>query len=282
MSEAHAATIAFDPQETTVGMAQPFLVGITIDSDVAVNTIRAIIDVPESMDVLEASDGNSIVNFWVERPHITNSHQLVFAGIIPGGFAGNKGKLITLTVRAKKLGTFDFIFNPSSGIYANDGSATRQSIASRPVRLNVVAGKENIRNSIPDTTAPETFVPVLAQIPDGGKGSWAVSFEAQDKSSGISSYEVAESFVRIDPLNTRSIARLKWRPARSPYILADQQLSSHIYIRAIDGNGNDRVAHVAPRAVPSWYRTPGGYILIALVLFFALYALSKRLHWKLE
>lgn len=279
---ARAATIAFDPQETTVGTAQPFLIGITIDSDVAVNTIRAVIDVPESMDIVEASDGNSVINFWIERPHITDAHQLVFAGIIPGGFVGNKGKLVTLTVRAKKRGSFDFIFNPSSGIYANDGLATRQSVASRPLRLDVVAGKDNIMNIIPDTVAPETFTPVLVEIPDGGKGSWAVSFVAQDKISGISSYEVAESFTKFDQSSTRSLSHLKWRIASSPYILSDQELSSHIYVRATDGNGNTRVAYVAPHSVPSWYRTPGGYILIALCLFLALYGLSRRLHWKRE
>jgi hypothetical protein len=278
---AQAATVAFDPQETTVGMATPFLVGMTIDSDVPVNTIRAVIDVPDSMDILDASDGNSIINFWIERPHITDSHQLVFAGIIPGGFSGIRGKLLTLKVQAKREGTYSFILNPSSNMYANDEHATRQNIISRPLELSVVEGKDNLVNAIPDTTPPETFTPVVVNIPDGGQGSWAVSFEAQDKVSGIASYQVSESMKKITPDNTSRLMKLSWHEAKSPYILSDQQLSSYIYVKATDLKGNMRFAVVAPQHPPVWYRTTGGYILILLCILLVLYVISRRLHWKI-
>ena len=206
----------------------------------------------------------------------------MLAGIIPGGFSWIRGKLLTLSVRAKKAGVFDFIFNPSSTVYANDEEATKQDIISQPLRLRVVAGKDNLENRIPDTTPPESFIPVLVNIPDGGKGSWAVSFTAQDKISGIASYEVAESLVKIDVRTDAGVRRLLWRPAQSPFILQDQELSSHIYVKAVDNRGNYRVEYLAPQTRASWYRTPGGYILILLCIFFALYALNKRLHWKFE
>lgn len=281
LKNARAATISFDPQETTVGMATPFLVGMTIDSDVPVNTMRVVIDVPDSMDILDASDGNSVVNFWIERPHITDSHQLIFAGIVPGGFSGLRGKLITLKVKAKKEGAYSFIVDPSSSIYANDERATRQDIISRPLELSVVEGKDNLVNSIPDTVSPEVFTPVLVNIPDGGRGSWAVSFEAQDKVSGIASYEVAESMKKIAVDNVGRLKKLSWRAALSPYILADQQRSSYVYVKATDHNGNVRFAVVVPQQPPVWYRTPGGYILIALCILLVLYVVSRRFHWKI-
>ena len=285
---AFAAVISFDPQETTVGMSTPFLVGITIDSDTPVNTIRGVIDVPESMEVVDASDGNSIINLWIERPYINDARQLVFSGIVPGGFEGYRGKLLTLTIQAKREGVARFIVNPSSRIYKNDESASPQPIISRPLDLRVSAGRDNISNEIPDTALPERFMPVVALIPDGSSdtqatssiesGHWAVSFVAQDKGSGIAGYAVAESFSRIDPADERKVRRLSWRDAESPYVLADQRLSSYVYVKAIDKEGNVRIERLDPQQPRPWYRTALGYILIALIALIILNALRTRIN----
>lgn len=277
----YAATIEFDPQETTVGMSSPFLIGVTIDSETPVNALRIVIDVPDYMEVLNVSDGNSIINMWVDRPHVTNSRQLVFEGIVPGGYSGIRGKLVTLTVQAKKEGSFDFSLSPSSRIYANDQYSSRQSIASRPLELAVVAGRDNISNIIPDRTAPETFVPSLVEIPSGDSSSWAVSFVAQDKQSGIAAYYVAESVRKYDAEEALKSSRLSWRYAQSPMTLADQGLTSYVYVKALDMSDNARIAIVNPIHKPRWYQSPGGYILILLIIFIVLYALSRRLHWKI-
>lgn len=278
----NAAVISFDPQDSTVGTASPFLIGLTIDSDVPINTIKGVIDVPSSMEILDASDGNSVINMWVERPHITDAHQLVFSGIIPGGFAGYHGRLLTLNVRAKQLGSATFIVNPSSRVYENSIDATPREIISQPLSLRVVEGKDNLVNSIPDTTPPELFVPVLVTIPDGSTGSWAVSFETQDKVSGVASYQVAESPRRIDTTNLGRISGLSWHDATSPYILSDQQLSSYVYVKAVDYRGNERVALVVPQHPRTWYIRTIGYILVLLLVFIALYALNKRVHISIK
>lgn len=277
-----AATISFDPQETTVGPVTPFLVGITIDADRPVNTISMVIDIPDTMDVLDASDGNSVINMWIERPHITDGHQLVFSGIIPGGFEGRRGKLVTLTMRAKKEGTYTISVSPSARMYENTPTASGQTITSAPLELRVVHGKDNIPNPIPDTVPPESFVPVIIELTGDGSERSAVSFQTQDKGSGIASYAVAESTRNISLDSVRMLSGLSWNESAGPYILADQRLFSYVYVKAVDVAGNVRYAKIEPQRERPWYRRPGSYIiyvLIALALLRWLYLKSSiRIH----
>lgn len=277
-STSWAASIQFDTAQHVVGTSSPFKVDVIMDTEVPINTMRIVIDVPEYMDVLEASDGNSIVNIWIERPHITDARQLVFEGIVPGGYKGVRGKLVSLVVRAHKQGRGSFIINASSRLYANDTTATLQPILSRPLDMVVAAGRDMVTMIVPDRTPPEPFTPILVNMPDGGEGSWAISFQTQDKGSGIKSYSVVESTSSYHIDDTDKLLRLPWREVSSPYIVADQQLQSHFYIKATDMHGNSRFAHLGPRHDLSWYRTTGGYILIALLIFLALYVISRRLH----
>lgn len=274
----HAASIQFDGSSHTVGTNSPFLVHLTIDSDTPVNAIRVVIDIPEYTDVVDVSDGNSVINMWIERPHLISPRQLVFAGIVPGGFKGIRGTLITFAAKSFKEGKGSFIVNASSRVYANDEHATPQTITSRPLDLAFVNGRDNVITITPDRAPPEPFKPILVKMPDGDVGSWAVSFETQDKDSGIASYSVVESVSRHAIDATDTMLRLPWREVESPYILADQQLQSYVYIKATDVMGNSRFGYIAPIHGLSWYRTPGGYILIALLIFTALYVIARRLH----
>jgi hypothetical protein len=273
-AHAQAATISFDPQETTVGSTSPFEVGITIDADAPVNAIRAVIDIPASMDVLDASDGNSVINLWVERPHVTGN-QVIFAGIIPGGFTGVKGKLITLTLTAHKGGKRYLIVDPSSRVYENGPDAAEQPIVTSPLELTVSGTKDNIANPLPDTVPPEAFAPVLTSIPGDSGPAWAVSFETQDKQSGIASYEVAESRSHVSLSSKSKLESLSWKPAESPYILPDQGLSSYIYVKATDQKGNERFAYLSAQHPVPWYVSAGGYILIAIIAAFVLYLFRR-------
>src|ERR1035437_6022907 len=67
-SIAHAATLYFDPQERTVGLNQPFEVGLLIDATNPINAFDVTIDIPANMSVTDSSDGNSIISYWIERP----------------------------------------------------------------------------------------------------------------------------------------------------------------------------------------------------------------------
>ena len=269
-----AVTISFDPQETTVGMSSPFLVGVTIDADTPINAVRAVIDIPESMEVIDASDGNSVINFWIERPHVIG-HQLVFAGIIPGGFTGIRGKLITLTLKALSTDRHSFIIDPSSRVYESGPDATPDPIYTRPLALSVSESKDNIANPIPDSTPPEPFAPKLTQIATDEGSVWAVSFETQDKQSGIASFEVAETPSFISLSSKSRLEGLPWKPAESPSVLSDQNLASNIYIKATDKAGNERFESIPALHPKPWYVRVGGYILVVILALLILYAFKK-------
>jgi hypothetical protein len=273
-----AAVISFDPQETTVGLNTPFLVGVTIDADTRVNAISLVIDIPDNTEVVEASDGNSIINIWVERPHITDGHQIVFSGIIPGGFSGVRGKLITLKMQTKKEGKISLALSPTTRVYEDTADAQSQSIISSKLDLTAVSGKDNLINRIPDTAAPEPFVPVIVSIQDNGGGAlWTVSFQTQDKGSGVERYAVAESSRTIDLSQNKYLEELSWKEVHAPYILSDQRLSSYVYIRAIDYVGNIRYSRLDPQRVYPWWEHPGSYIILILCVVVLMYhVLSKK------
>ncbi len=279
---AHAATIIFDPQETTVGPITPFKVGIMLDSFNQVNTISVLINVPDQFEVTDISDGNSIINFWVEKPHINNSHQLVFSGIIPGGFSGIHAKLLTLTLKASRTGQFVIGLDPNSRIYLNSLSNLEESITALDLNLNVVEGRDNLINSIPDIDLPNSFTPLLVQLPDisGNNLLWHVAFQSHDKGSGINHYEVAESSKKIDVSNTSAIDSLNWYRAVNPYLLRDQKLTSFVYVRAIDDEYNKRVEFIEPQNKLVWYERGNGYIILVLIVVGYIVVRKKFVHTK--
>ncbi|GEM_PF-1350547 len=264
-----AATVSFDPQETTVGTKTSFLVGVNIDSETAINAVQVVIDMPDSMVVTDFSDGDSVINLWVDRPHINAGGQIVFSGIIPGGFSGRGGRLIVMTVKAKEEGVFKIFLDSSSKILQNLPTAPADSIASLPLTLHVSSGRDNIANILPDATPPEPFVPMLVLLPNGKDNVWSVVFETQDKVSGMKGYQVAESW-RFMP-SDKAATSLSFHDAESPYILIDQALTSYIYVKATDNQGNVRVEMVAARYPLRWYERPEGYIITIVVVLFAAY-----------
>ena len=277
---AHAATIYFDPQETTVGTKSPFIVGVNINSDAYVNAIKLVIDLPVGLDVLDASDGDSILNLWIERPHINDKRQIVLAGIIPGGFQGTGGRLLSLTVKADKVGSYSLRIDPESSIFVNTGDMNSEPIISKPLHLSVQKGRDNIMNAIPDRTAPESFQPSLISVADGSRIQQALAFATQDKGVGLDRYQVAESHLNIALYEQDKISNLSWTITESPYVLHDQDLSSYVYVQAIDKNGNARTAVVYPKYPQMWYERPEGYIIIVLSIVILAYALYHFTHTR--
>jgi hypothetical protein len=273
--QARAAGIILSTTDKTVGTSSSFAVDVFLESSVPVNAISGSVIIPDSLGVVDMSDGNSIINLWIERPH-TADNRLLFSGIIPGGFAGSHGRLLTLRIQAKKVGAAAISIDGSTRAYANTASTSEVRLTSKPLLFSVVIGKENKSPEIIDTVAPEPFNPYLAQFPDSsGKEKWAVIFATQDKGSGIHGYEVAESGALISSDDKARLSPLPWKKAESPYTLSDQGLGSFIYVKADDESGNERIEMLSPKR--SWYERQKGYILTAiLVALAALYALFNK------
>jgi hypothetical protein len=99
-------------------------------------------------------------------------------------------------------------------------------------------------------------------------GAYFVSFETQDKASGIKEYALAEkkSFFAFRPKDSA------YQVVVSPAKLSDQTRSSYIFIKAIDNNNNERIAILSPETGLAVYK----HILLFGILVLCAVLLSIR------
>ncbi|MCC2630838.1 MAG: hypothetical protein K0S38_647 [Candidatus Paceibacter sp.] len=266
-----AATLSFDPQETTLGPDQPFSVGLLVDAETSINAMTVEIKVPKNLEVVDISDGNSIINFWIDKPtYNAKTGIFSFAGMIPGGFVGNGGRLLIVTFKANALGNAPLAYDlKNTHLYQNTPTPTEEPTTAKSVALTIVKGRDNLANVIPDTKAPEPFTPYLVKLPSN---EWAVVFQTQDKGSGIARFEIGEA-----KASSTRLGDLAWQEAESPYILSDQQLHSVIYVKAVDKKGNEQIASLGSQYPLSWLSRTWHYIaIVAGLILAALFIYAKK------
>lgn len=249
------------PQEIQVG--QIFDVQMLIKAPEDINAVQGRVSVSsDTLAIKEIRDGNSVINFWVERPHET-AGGIAFAGIVPGGYQAKQGLLFTVRFQATKEGpaTLQLL---DAVVLKNDGLGTQAPLAVQPFSFSVVAAK-GLVPALPataDKEPPEAFQPVIAKDPNIFDEKWFVTFATQDKGSGIDYYQIEEG-------------TSAWRKAESPYLLSDQSLSQRVFVKAIDRSGNERVEMIEPLhpAAPSYLL----WVLFGILgIVTALFYMSKR------
>ncbi len=259
-SPVFAAQVSFLTPATTVNMGQEFEVAVRVDTGGdSINAISGTITFPSgTMQLEEIHTADSIVSLWVTQPHIA-SDGIVFAGVIPGGFNGKDGSVLTLVFRAINAGNADVTL-ASTQVLRNDGKGSGVSVTSAP--LSLVIGSGNVKVSTPspgsDTNPPEPFTPQISRDPSIFNGQWFVSFTTTDKGTGVAQYEIKETLSPLlSPFST-------WHIAQSPYLLGDQNLTSYVYVRAVDQAGNSRTERINPSHPVPWYEDSN--ILLALLV----------------
>lgn len=225
----------------------------------------------------DVRDGGSAVPLWVRRPTPSPDGSVAFAGVIPGGLSGERLLLFRAVIRAEKPGDAALSVDALRA-FRNDGQGTALPIHVIPRTLQVAEGapEPDIAASR-DTEPPEPFTPILTRDPLLADGSYALVFLAQDKGSGIDHYDVFET-----PRTITREADVAWKPAASPYALADQSLGSFVYVRAVDREGNERIARMEPLHPRAWYADgdllPVWALLIGFIVLLG-YAVGSRV-WK--
>lgn len=269
-----AAEMFFE-QEKIPGLKDQFKMGIFLATDQPVNAIEGKINFPtDILELRRVEDGNSIINFWLERPAVGKTGEVVFSGITPGGYKGGKGLIFSLTflVKQEGAGTFDI---RDARVLQNDGEgteATLQTFSSQFIISKKTTAVEIPVSGMKDADPPESFTPEVARNPAIFDGKWFVVFAAQDKASGIDRYEMKETRQRFFEIFS------KWISAESPHAIQDQELKSYIFIKAIDKAGNERVATIAPRNPLAWYEKYENWIMIIGGVLVAMF-IAKKL-WK--
>lgn len=191
---------------------------------------------------------DSIVSYWIEKPHIQEDN-LVFSGVIPGGYIGKKGLLINLIFEIKEEGENYIEILPSSQVLLNDGFGTKAKLTVENYSF-LVKPKKDKEFVIQDIYPPEPFKIYLQKNKEIFNGKYYIVFDTKDKQTGIAYYEVKEGDYSFEK-------------AQSPYVLKDQSLRSYIYVKAIDKAGNKRIEFLKPQR----------FVLIEEIFFLVIFLL---------
>ena len=240
---AFAVEISFDAERTQMQVGEQFKVNLIIDTEQkSINAFEGKIVFPSNLiEIKEVRDGNSIVNFWIERPSINSKSYILYSGITPGGFSGQNGLIFSLVFESLKEGQ-GAIEIQNTKLLLNDGLGTESSLTVKNLEFRIqdlettepLYPKSYILYPPKDTDPPDSFTPKIANDPTLFDGKHFLVFATQDKISGIDRYEIKETRnKKIGAWITR------WRVAESPYILQDQDLRSYIFVKAVDNAGNE-------------------------------------------
>lgn len=276
--EVLAAELALKTKSAQVGIDQLFQVDLIFDpQEENVNAMEGKVVFPSDLlELKEIRDGNSIINFWLERPQKpANSDQrqqeVAFSGIIPGGFSGKTGAVLSLVFQSRKAGE-GLIEIKSARALRSDGLGTPATLALAQLPFSITpAAAAPPPEEIEDLDPPEIFQPLIGREPELFNGRYFLAFAAQDKKSGIDRYEVYETRQKELP------AEARWIKAESPYILEDQALRSSIYVKAIDRAGNERIVTVPPPKPLPWYENYliWGIIIIGSIVAYLIWRRKK-------
>jgi hypothetical protein len=161
---AEAASLYFSPASGSYTVGKNFSAGIYVSSvDQAMNAASGVISFPaDKLEVVSLSKSGSTFNLWVRDPAYSNAAGTInFEGVVLNpGFTGKSGKIITITFRAKAVGTAALSF--SSGlVLANDGNGTSILSGLGRASYTLVAAPK----TPPVPPAPPVITPVPVPIP---------------------------------------------------------------------------------------------------------------------
>ncbi|HEY5221128.1 MAG TPA: cohesin domain-containing protein [Candidatus Paceibacterota bacterium] len=273
---ASAATINIAVENSAPSVGQTMQVNVTIDTQGAsANAVQAEITFPPNLFRLEKiNDGSSAVSLWIDPPAgaASASGTIDLAGIIPGGFSRADGELFSFELLPLASGA-GAVQVASATVLANDGAGSALPVDLGSATINVsaagssTAGAPGAPLTAPsvDYSAPNPFTPQIESDHNIFNGQYFLVFTTTDSGSGIDHYEVLEvpSGGSVEP-------RSSWHLATSPYLLTDQSLSSDIYVRAVDHDGNFIVVKV-PARYP--YRSWNFWILVGIAILFVIVVL---------
>ncbi|MBU4256970.1 cohesin domain-containing protein [Patescibacteria group bacterium] len=279
-----AAEVSFDTKTQEIRAGQLFEVGVFINTDnEEINAIEGKIIFPQDLlKIKKINDGNSIINFWIDpvRNCVSNGvkkpNEICFSGITPGGYNDIQGLIFSITFLAKKGGNGAIEFTGVK-VLRNDGKGTEAPLTISNFQFLIFNPPTG--GPVPQITAPKTedrnppeeFTPQIAADPTVFNGKWFLVFATQDKGSGVDHYEVCEG-------------KRKCVITESPYLLQNQDLDEAIVVKAIDKNGNERVATIPAQKSRAWYKNyslPVILIITAIALAYLIWKiLWKRLNTK--
>ena len=271
-----AADLFFGAKTNEARVGEQFEIKFFVNTpEESVNAFEGEITFPSDLVRLkDIRDGNTIVNFWIEKPK-ARDNTIVFSGVTPGGFNGRNGLIFSAIFEAKKEGVAKFGVNDARTL-RNDGIGSTAVLSIVPFEM-VISKEAQVKipalPKIVDREQPELFVPEIARDESISDGKWFIVFVTQDKASGIDYYEAKESRQKILTFFSR------WRVAENPYVLQDQELRSFVFVKAVDKAGNERIVEINPQNPFGWYENYENWLIIIMGLAIV-YGIYKNFLWR--
>lgn len=298
---AQAASLYMDPAFANLSRGDAVAVSVRLDTNEAeeecINAVDGVITYSENIVPVDISTGDSIFSIWVEQPKIdTEKRTITFAGGIPNGYCGRipgdprlTNTLVTLVFRSpgfsvgaagsSATSSAKIEFAQETTAYLNDGFGTKAPLAlyGTNIDLSKTAGavlQDPWREAvIADNIPPGDFSIALFKDTVAFNKNYFISFNANDKQTGIDQYLVMEEPLSKIAKFDWGRADAPWVVARSPYELEDQSLNSIIRVKAIDKAGNEYIATLIPeenlRTISTeFYILTAGAALIGFLLLF--------------
>lgn len=230
---------------------------------------------PTLLEITEVRPAPGTKILWVDRPTLVEGDDVVFAGVFPGGLTPDVEPVVPLVhirFRVKDPGQARFSFDAVRA-YRSEPLAPDAAISAPPVTQPVT--QESVREPVvvSDASRPEPFELFMVRDPDIADGDWVLLFDPLDGQSGVAGTDVRERFLGFGGT---------WRPASSPYRLADQTLLSVIEVRARDEAGHERIEQYVPTRMTIVRQMLIASILVLALIFglriwYDMGPLSKRL-----
>jgi len=264
----------FKTSQASLGTGESLEVEVWAKNLRRINALGGTMQFPAGLAAAQSiRTGDSIVNFWVDGPRLSGD-AVIFAGVIPNGFAGDGGRLFSVVFEGAGAGEAVLSFENLEA-FLNDGQGTAMPVSGAPLTLAVTLQPQGAAVPVlADVIPPQPFELSVACAQEVYEGKCFVVFATQDKESGVDHYEIRER--RLHGLGVLKIGVGKWYRAQSPQLLRDQQLKSRIEVRAIDAAGNRRVMSVEPMRALAWYEDIGAWLLITLgIVLFVVVVVSR-------
>ena len=277
-NSAMAASFYFESDQPAPAVGQVFKVSLMLDTqEQEINALEGQVVFSDNLEPLEILEGETMVVFWLDKPHLENS-QVVFSGIVPGGYRGflmpysqdyHPAKVLEIMVEAKEPGQGQ-ISLAAGRVLLNDGLGTSTELTTQPLRLEILPILLSPKKVYPkDIIPPEPFKALVSNDPAIFENQYFLAFAAQDKDTGVDYYQVKESRFKNPWFRG-------WKIAESPYLLHDQKLTSYIFVKAVDKAGNERVAVITPQNPYKWYQDVWFYVIIMSVIFIIFLIKQKK------
>lgn len=263
------AELKFKKTAEFINIGNIFDIALIINTeDESINAIETVLKYSDNLKLENISDGNSIINLWISKPKLENSQQgfVSLSGLIPGGVRTSEGVVLSVTFRSLYNGTGDIQVEDAK-VFLNDPDVPEAKLKVANLNFEIQNNQTTApqgQKLILDFLPPDEFKIYLSKDKSLFDNFWFISFNAQDKGSGIDHYEARERFLGVFG---------DWRRAESPYQLKHQSLFSIIQVKAVDKVGRETRANF----VPERFFIAGG---ILLLLAAALTGLRINTVWR--